>query len=106
MIPMVVLDQIHDGVILDGVGLQKDSPEMKKLKRRTVKNGSTDRSRLITFNDGDYYVGAKALEKGRTDISTKDVRYTEKRRGLSGWFENFIHTMEKRNEFNNRRLLK
>lgn len=103
---MVVLDQIHDGVILDGVGIQKDSPEMKKLKGRTVKNGSTDRSRLITFNDGDYYVGAKTLEKGRTDISTRDVRYAEKYKGLSGWFEQLIQTIEKRNEFNNRRLLK
>lgn len=83
---MVELDKVHDGVILDGVGYQKDSREVRKLKNRKVNAGSTDQAQLIQFDNGDYYVASKEMENVRTDISSKDVRYREKR-GLKGLFE-------------------
>ena len=96
---MVELDKVHDGVILDGVGYQRDSKEIRRLKSRSVRQGSTDRARLIQFNDGDYYVAAKQMENGHTDISTKDVRYSE-RRGLRGLFdqiEKFFNELSQQN---------
>ena len=74
---MAELDKVHEGVILDGRGYQPDMPEVRGLFGRLVHRGSTDRNRLIHFNSGDYYVASKELEEGETEISTRNVYYTD-----------------------------
>lgn len=83
---MLELDKVHDGVILDGVGYQKDSEEIRRIRKRKVPRGSTERAQVIQFDRGDYYVASKEMQKGNTDISARDVRYRqEKKQG--GFFE-------------------
>ena len=90
---MIELDKIHEGVVLDGKGWKKDSREIKKMRSRTVKAGSTEDSRVISFDDGNYYVAAKKMESGSTDISYSDVRFNaigDVRYNTTGRFKSFF----------------
>lgn len=94
---MAELDKVHDGVILDGYGYQSDSPEMRGLFGRFVRRGSTDRSRVVKFNTGDYYVASKRMENGATDISSGDVRYRDGKKKPS-WFAELFQNFGKHSQ--------